>query len=52
MIHFSRLEYKERGNRLKALRFAPMNAQKTRDLDSPLSALLSCFQLGKKRGEK
>jgi hypothetical protein len=52
MIHFPRLEYKERENRLKALRFAPMNAQKTRRLDPPPSALLSCFQLGKKARRK
>jgi len=52
MIHFPRLDYTERENRLNALRFAPMNAQKTRGLDSPPSSLLSCFQLRKTRGEK
>ena len=45
--HFFAGECTERGSRVKALRFAPMNAPKTRGLDSPPSPLLCCFQLGK-----
>ena len=45
-------ECTERGRPVKALRFASMNAQKTRGLDSPPSPLLCCFQLGKNVIEK
>ena len=37
----------ERGERVKALRFAPINAHRTCGLDLPPCLLLCCFQLGK-----
>ena len=45
--HFFAGECTERGSHVKGLRYAPMNAQRTRGLDSPPSPLLCCFQLGK-----
>ena len=50
--HFFAGECTERGSRVKGLRFAPMNAQKTRGLDSPPSPLLCCFPLGKNEKKK
>ena len=52
MIPFFRCECTERGRPVKGLRCAPMNAPKTRALDSPPSPLLCCFQLGKNVIEK
>ena len=46
--YFFRWEGTERGRPVKGLRFAPMNAPRTRALDSSPSPLLSCFQPSKK----
>ena len=45
-------ECTERGSRVKGLRCAPMNAHRTRALDSAPSPLRCCFQLGKNVIEK